>query len=212
MVIASVMPGISLLPAGILGWSAAVLLSHRLGRRQRIQSAWLLGLGGAGIVLFGQECLLRCSRLIVELAEQIELVRGVGTGLIRVRARAERTLRTRTEALTRAQQAHSAAGTSTMDSVTSVLGGFLGGRRSVSSIGAAARRTQAAHARAQAADTKVDEVQAQIQDLEAELTAQLQGLHDEWMAKAANITPLAVALKRTQVRVTDLRLVWLPVG
>ncbi len=50
MVIASVMPGISLLPAGILGWSAAVLLSHRLGRRQRIQSAWLLGLGGAGIL------------------------------------------------------------------------------------------------------------------------------------------------------------------
>lgn len=124
-----------------------------------------------------------------------------------------RTLLTRLgSAQTRAQQAHSAAGTSTIDSVTSVLGGFLSGRRSVSSIGAAARRTQAAHARAQAADAKVDEVQAQIQDLETELTAQLQGLHDEWMAKAANITPLAVALKRTQVRVTDLRVVWVPVG
>lgn len=50
MIVASVMPGISLLPAGILGWCAAVLLSHRLGRRQRLQSAWLLGLGGAGMV------------------------------------------------------------------------------------------------------------------------------------------------------------------
>ncbi|MFO1420257.1 MAG: hypothetical protein U1F59_04820 [Candidatus Competibacteraceae bacterium] len=50
MIAASVAPGISLLPAGVLGWAAALLLSHRLGRRQRIQSAWLLGLGGAGIV------------------------------------------------------------------------------------------------------------------------------------------------------------------
>jgi hypothetical protein len=50
MIAASVAPGVSLLPAGALGWAAALLLSHRLGRRQRIQSAWLLGLGAAGIV------------------------------------------------------------------------------------------------------------------------------------------------------------------
>ena len=49
MIAASVTPGISLLPAGLLGWIAARLLSDRLGRRQRIQSAWLIGLGVAGI-------------------------------------------------------------------------------------------------------------------------------------------------------------------
>lgn len=49
MIAASVTPGVSLLPAGLLGWTAALLLSHRLGRRQRIQSAWLVGLGAAGI-------------------------------------------------------------------------------------------------------------------------------------------------------------------
>jgi hypothetical protein len=49
MIAASVMPGVSLLPAGLLGWSAALLLSYRLGRRQRIQSAWLIGIGIAGI-------------------------------------------------------------------------------------------------------------------------------------------------------------------
>ncbi len=49
MIAASVAPGVSLLPAGLLGWAAALLLSYRLGRRQRIQSAWLIGLGGAGI-------------------------------------------------------------------------------------------------------------------------------------------------------------------
>ena len=49
MIAASVAPGVSLLPAGLLGWASALLLSYRLGRRQRIQSAWLIGLGGAGI-------------------------------------------------------------------------------------------------------------------------------------------------------------------
>ena len=49
MIVASVTPGISLLPAGLLGWIAALLLSDRLGRRQRIQSTWLVGLGVAGV-------------------------------------------------------------------------------------------------------------------------------------------------------------------
>lgn len=50
MIAASVIPGLPLLPAGVLGWSAALLLSYRLGRRQRLQSAWLLGLGLAGVL------------------------------------------------------------------------------------------------------------------------------------------------------------------
>jgi len=50
MIATSIMPGASLLPAGILGWSAALLLSYRLGQRQRIQTGWLIGLGVAGIV------------------------------------------------------------------------------------------------------------------------------------------------------------------
>ena len=49
MIAASVAPGVSLLPAGLLGWTAALLLSYRLGGRQRIESAWPLGLGAAGI-------------------------------------------------------------------------------------------------------------------------------------------------------------------
>lgn len=53
MIAASVLPGGSLLLAGLLGWTAALLLSYRLGRRQRIQSLWLIGLGGAGIAWGG---------------------------------------------------------------------------------------------------------------------------------------------------------------
>jgi hypothetical protein len=124
-----------------------------------------------------------------------------------------RTLHTRLgSAQTKAQQASSAASSSVMDSAASVLGGFLGGRRSVSSISSAARRASSAKGRADAANAKVDEVQAQIADLEAELTAELDALNAEWQAKAANVVPVRVELKRTSVRVTDLRLLWVPVG
>jgi hypothetical protein len=37
-------------------------------------------------------------------------------------------------------------------------------------------------------------------------------LQEQWQAKAANIVPVEIAAKRTQIRVTDLRLVWIPVG
>ena len=49
MIVGSVAPGVSLLPAGLLAWAAALLLSYRLGWRQRVQSIWLLGFGIAGI-------------------------------------------------------------------------------------------------------------------------------------------------------------------
>ncbi len=50
MIAASVVPGVSLLPAGFLGWGAAFLLSYRLGPRQRTQTGWLIGLGIAGLI------------------------------------------------------------------------------------------------------------------------------------------------------------------
>ena len=75
-----------------------------------------------------------------------------------------------------------------------------------------ARRASSAKGRADAAQAKVGEVQAQIADLEAELTAELEALNAEWQAKAAAVVPVTVELKRTSVRVTDLRLLWVPVG
>jgi phage host-nuclease inhibitor protein Gam len=76
----------------------------------------------------------------------------------------------------------------------------------------AARRASSAKSRADAAAAKVDDVQAQIQNLEADLTDELHALHAEWQGKAANIVPVEITAKRTQIRVTDLRLVWIPVA
>ena len=124
-----------------------------------------------------------------------------------------RTLQTRLDsASNQAQRAASSANSDMLNSAASVLGGLLGGRRSVSSMSTAARRASSAKSRADAAAAKVDDVQAQIQNLEADLTDELHALHAEWQGKAANIVPVEITAKRTQIRVTDLRLVWIPVG
>lgn len=122
-----------------------------------------------------------------------------------------KTLETRlTSAATKAGQAQSARNTGVMADAGSVLGGFLSGRRSASSITAAAKRAQAASNRASAATAKVDEIQAQIVDLDAQLTEEIAVITDEWHAKAENVVAQAVTPKKTNVRVTDLRMVWLP--
>jgi hypothetical protein len=124
-----------------------------------------------------------------------------------------RTLQTRLDsASNQAQRAASSANSDMLNSAASVLGGLLGGRRSVSSMSTAARRASSAKSRADAAAAKVDDVQAQIQNLEADLTDELHALHAEWQGKAANIVPVEITAKRTQIRVTDLRLVWIPVA
>ena len=99
-----------------------------------------------------------------------------------------------------------------MESEASVLGGFFGGRKSAASISAAARRHTSATNRVQAAQTKVGELQLQRQDLETELMTEVGELTADWQAKAASVEPVAIELKRTQIRVTDLRLVWVPVA
>lgn len=43
-------PAFPLLPAGVLAWLAGCLLWYRVGRRQRIQAAWLVGAGMSGLL------------------------------------------------------------------------------------------------------------------------------------------------------------------
>jgi hypothetical protein len=101
----------------------------------------------------------------------------------------------------------------------SILGSFLGGRRSagkiLGSMGPAAgrrRRTSTSAQRLEAAQSKVADLGADYQELEAELAAELSEITTEWSGKAADVEPVAVRLERTDVRLVDLRLVWVPVG
>ena len=104
----------------------------------------------------------------------------------------------------------------------SILGGLLGGRRSRGGLlgsilgkagGAAGRRTRTAAAgdRLDAAENKLEGLHRQLEDLETELTQEVTDIDAKWMSTAKNISTLQVGLERTDVRVTQLALVWIPV-
>ena len=104
----------------------------------------------------------------------------------------------------------------------SILGGLLGGRRSRGGLlgsilgkagGAAGRRTRTAAAgdRLDAAENKLEGLHRQLEDLETELTQEVTDIDAKWMATAKNINTLQVGLERTDLKVTQLALVWIPV-
>jgi hypothetical protein len=104
----------------------------------------------------------------------------------------------------------------------SILGGLLGGRRSRGGLlgsmlgkagSAAGRRTRTAAAgdRLDAAENKLEGLHQQLEDLEAELTQEVTDIDAKWMTTAKDVTPLRIGLERTDVKVTQLALVWIPV-
>ncbi len=97
----------------------------------------------------------------------------------------------------------------------SILDGFLGGRRSRGSMisGAARRRssTQAAGAKLDAAENKIQTLQRDLADLEQQLVDEVQAITDKWNAVALDISTVSVPLERTDVKVVQRALVWLPV-
>ena len=100
----------------------------------------------------------------------------------------------------------------------SILGGLLGGRRSRGGLlgklgGAAGRRSRssAAGERLDAAENKLGLLHSQLEELETELTGEVTEIDTRWMAIAKDITTTQVPLERSDVRVTQLALVWIPV-
>ncbi len=95
-----------------------------------------------------------------------------------------------------------------------VLSMFLGGRRRVRGLsGMASRRSQTRRTqeRLKSAQEKADEQQAVIEDLEDELTQELEEIWDEWKEKASEVETFEVPLERTDVRLDELMLFWAPV-
>lgn len=116
-------------------------------------------------------------------------------------------------------QAKAQKSSAVLSAAGSVLGAFLGGRRNtgsiVRSVGRAASRTAgtgAAGSRVDAATNKVATEEAELAQVEAELTAELAAINDRWTDVAAQITELKVPLKKTNVTVTQIVLGWIPVG
>jgi hypothetical protein len=105
----------------------------------------------------------------------------------------------------------------------SVLGGLLGGSRSrggllgkvLGGAGTAAGRrgrTSASEKRVDAAENKVQRLADELRDLDAELSAELADIDGRWSGLAANISTTEISLERSDVKVTQLVLAWVPVA
>lgn len=103
----------------------------------------------------------------------------------------------------------------------SLLGGLLGGRKSSKAMASAAARaatglakgqgsTATAKERVEAASIRVEQESAELQALENELAEELVEIDQRWQAAAAGITELEVPLERSDVKVTQVVLAWLP--
>jgi N-acetylglucosamine kinase-like BadF-type ATPase len=126
-----------------------------------------------------------------------------------------RALRTRFDAAAAASQQASArheAEYGTAAQVGTLLGGLFGGRRSRTSISSEIKRSATSQTRVDAAYGKASVAQQAIVDLEAELQAEVGGIDATWTGVAANVETMSIPLEKTDVAVTDLRLVWVPVS
>ncbi|MGE0136574.1 MAG: DUF87 domain-containing protein [Ilumatobacteraceae bacterium] len=106
-----------------------------------------------------------------------------------------------------------------LSTMGSVLGGLFGTRRSRSGalgqLGRAAGRrgrTAAAGERLEAAQNKVNALSEQLLQLEAELNDEITAIEVRWLNIAKDISTIEVPLERSDVKVTQLVLGWLPIG
>ena len=112
------------------------------------------------------------------------------------------------DASTRAQ-------TELMSGVGDLLGGLLKGRVSSRTLGRAASRRAAskkAQARLATARQKADAKRSDLIELERDLQDELISIQTEHDALAAAIEPLEIGLEKTDIRVAEAKLVWVPVA
>ncbi len=105
-----------------------------------------------------------------------------------------------------------------LSGVGSVLGMFLGGRKSSRSMAADLRRasskrkqTRTSSQRIQSATNRVEEKAEELEDLENELADELLTLDLEWEEKGQAIEDLEIGLEKTDITIDDVALVWVPV-
>jgi hypothetical protein len=96
--------------------------------------------------------------------------------------------------------------------VANMLGGLFSGRRSRASMTSEYKKSASSQARVDAANQKVSAAQQAIAELEAELQTEVAAIDAEWDALAGNLQPMQIPLAKSDVAVTDFRLVWVPVA
>ncbi len=101
-----------------------------------------------------------------------------------------------------------------MTGVGDLLGGLLGGRKTSTVLGKAASRRSATRAAESKAETAADALDAKLidlQELETELEVEVGDITSKYEAMAEGFETVEVGLEATDVRVADLKAVWIPV-
>jgi hypothetical protein len=105
--------------------------------------------------------------------------------------------------------------TEVMSGIGDLLGALLKGRVGSRTLGSAASRrsaTRKAKIRLEAAEDKLDVRQKDLVALENELEEALVAIQDEYDTMAATIEELEIGLEKTDIRVMEAKLVWVPVA
>jgi hypothetical protein len=99
-----------------------------------------------------------------------------------------------------------------------VLGALFGGKRSARSIsnavGSVASKGGQAMTSSQRRDTaqaKVEQTSDELQQVEQEILDEVAEIDEKWRSVAESVETVAIRLEATDVRVTETRLVWVPV-
>ncbi len=105
--------------------------------------------------------------------------------------------------------------TEVMSGIGDLLGSFLKGRLGSTTLSKAASRRAAsrkAKARLEAQEQKLTAKQQDLVELEEELEDALIDIQEQHDAMAANTETLEVGLEKTDIRVAEAKLVWVPVA
>ena len=99
-----------------------------------------------------------------------------------------------------------------------VLGALFGGKRSARSITSAVGSVASKHGqsatssqRRETAEAKVQQTTDDVAQLEQEILDEVATIDEKWKTVAETIDTVAIRLEATDVQVTDIRLVWVPV-
>ena len=99
-----------------------------------------------------------------------------------------------------------------------VLGALFGGKRNArsiaSSVGSVASKmgqTATASERKQTAEAKVQQQEDALTEIEQQIVDEVTAIDEKWKTVADNIETVSIRLEATDVRVADVRLVWVPV-
>lgn len=162
---------------------------------------------------FASRCLTRAEQLADE--ETAKLKDKYEAKLDRIRQQL-RTAEDRASVLEREQEGK--RNEELLSTMGSVLGGILGGRRSrggvFGSLGRAAGRrgrTAAAGERLDAAEGKVQGLSDQLIELQGELDNEMTAIDVRWSQVAREIGTIDVPLEKSDVKVTQVLLAWIPV-